>query len=57
MLRRAKTGRSIRRGPQVRSRIRCGTGGGRSGLMARSSGISENVDEKDRLKAVKGGGW
>lgn len=38
-------------------RISLGNGGGRSGEMARSSGISEKVEEKDRLRAVKGGGW
>lgn len=56
-LRRAKKGRKNRRGPQVMMRMRRGSGGGRSGETALSSGISENVDEKDRRRAVKGGGW
>lgn len=38
-------------------RTSLGRGGGRSGEMARSSGISEKVDEKDRRRAVNGGGW
>lgn len=37
--------------------ISLGRGGGRSGEMARSSGIRENVEEKDLLRAVKGGAW
>lgn len=33
-----------------------GSGGGRSGDIARSSGIRENVEENERRRAVKGGG-
>lgn len=52
----AKRGRSISRGPHVMILMNRGSGGGRSGDMARSSGINEKVEEKDLLRAVKGGG-
>lgn len=52
----AKSGRSMSRGPHVMNLMKRGSGGGRSGDMARSSGIKENVEEKDRRNAVKGGG-
>lgn len=53
----AKNGRRSCLGSQVRIRRSFGKGSGRSGEIARSSGINENVEEKDRRKAVKGGGW
>lgn len=53
----ANSGRSISRGPHVMILMNRGNGGGRSGEMARSSGIKENVEEKERRSAVKGGGW
>lgn len=53
---RVNNGCSMSRGAHVMILINRGSGGGRSGEMARSSGISENVDEKDRRSAVKGGG-
>lgn len=52
----ANSGRRQSRGPHVSIRMRRGSGGGRSGETARSSGISEKVDEKDRRRAVNGGG-
>lgn len=52
----ANNGRNISRGNHVIILIKRGSGGGRSGEMARSSGISENVEENDRRRAVKGGG-
>jgi hypothetical protein len=56
-LNRANRGCRHNRGPQVMRRMMRGSGGGLSGEMARSSGINEKVDEKERLRAVKGGGW
>lgn len=56
-LSRAKSGRRHCRGPHVSIRTIRGSGGGRSGETARSSGIKEKVEEKDRRRAVKGGGW
>lgn len=56
-LSRKETGRRSSLGPQVSILISRGNGGGRSGEMALSSGIRENVEEKERLRAVKGCGW
>lgn len=56
-LSRAKSGRSNCRGTHVRTRTSRGNDGLLSGETARSSGIREKVDEKDRRSAVKGGGW
>lgn len=55
-LSRAKNGRRNSLGPQVMMRMRRGSGGGLSGDTARSSGMREKVEEKERLSAVKGGG-
>lgn len=55
-LSRANSGRRQSRGPQVSILMSRGRGGGRSGETARSSGISENVEENDRRSAVNGGG-
>lgn len=52
----AKNGRNTSRGAHVMILMKRGSGGGRSGDMARSSGIKENVEEKDRRSAVKGSG-
>lgn len=52
----AKRGRNISRGAHVMILMKRGSGGGRSGDMARSSGIKEKVEENDLLRAVKGGG-
>lgn len=56
-LKRAKNGRRNCRGPQVMILTKRGSGGGRSGEIARPSGISVKVEEKERRRAVKGGGW
>lgn len=53
----AKSGRRHRRGNQVTMRSSLGSEGGLSGGTACSSGIRENVEEKDLLRVVKGGGW
>lgn len=51
----AKNGRRTCLGSHVTIRTSLGSGNGRSGEIARSSGIREKVEEKDLLSAVKGG--
>lgn len=51
----AHSGLSASLGAQVNILTSLGSCGGLSGEIARSSGISEKVDEKDRLSAVNGG--